>query len=243
MDTKLAAKQVNSKKKKLWRRNSKWKSHCFFPLHFFVSFYIKILKHLTKLSVEHIYAFGNLFHMLNTIYFKIFACTVSLFSISSFLNYTLFFIVWIRFILFPFRTLNPLFLFFFFLSFHCLLLCNVFFCLADQVPLSSLKLKGKVSSIYSTQLSENSKVHEKNQDLQESLPLHYGGAHRCGAGRTSWQEGLACTQPRQAHIYLYPCRQGCPGTHLPLSQMLRVWVFTEALFCTDRNPALVNRQF
>lgn len=149
MDTKLAAKQVslNTKKKtKLWRRNGKCRSHWVSLLHFFISFNIKILKHSTKLSVEHIYASSNLFHMLNTIYFKIFAWTLSLFSISFFLNYTLFFPV--SGLSSPYSSTEDYNLFFFFfLSFHCLLLGTLFSCLADQVPLSSLKLKRKVNSI------------------------------------------------------------------------------------------------
>lgn len=74
----------DQKMKNLRRRNTKWSSCYFFVLHLFFSFYMTILKHLTNLSVEHIYAFGNLFHMLNTISFKIFVWTLSLFSISSF---------------------------------------------------------------------------------------------------------------------------------------------------------------
>lgn len=82
---------THTQKKQLW----KVEIMCIFPspfLHiFFIFFKIKIFKHLTKLSAENIYAVGNLLHMLNCIYFKIYSWTLSLFSVSSFLSYTLIF--------------------------------------------------------------------------------------------------------------------------------------------------------
>lgn len=113
---------------------------------------------------------------------------------SPFLNYTLFLLVWIKFILFTFRRLKPVG---FFVLFHCLVLCKVFFCLADQVPLSSPKLKRKVNSISLNLAFWKFKGMWKKG--VPSLPLWWGSLAQCWQSLLARRAGL-CPAKASSHL-------------------------------------------
>lgn len=172
--------------------------------------------------------------MLNTIYSKTFACSLSLFSIHPFKIILFFSLSGLNSSYSPSEDWNLLgFLFYF------TVLSSVRYSFVLQTRFLSLppSLKERLIPFHSTWLSENSKACEK----KESLPFHYGGAHWHSADRAFWQEGLACAQPRQVHICLYRCRQGCPGTHLPLSHFRSLGFYWSPLLHRQKHCSCQQR--